>query len=63
MTDTQLSPTNATAQTKKAYAKPMLSQIRLVAEEAVLSTCKLGSVATKAACEGRDLICRYTATS
>jgi hypothetical protein len=43
MKDDKLSSGGSTAQTKKAYIKPVLSQIRLVAEEAVLSNCKFGS--------------------
>ena len=32
-----------TVQTKRPYVKPMLSKIRLVAEEAVLAYCKTGN--------------------
>jgi hypothetical protein len=30
-------------QAKKAYVKPVLSEVRLVAEEAVLALCKFGT--------------------
>jgi hypothetical protein len=33
---------NSTTIAKKTYIKPMISKIRLVAEEAVLATCKTG---------------------
>jgi hypothetical protein len=42
MKDEKLSSGVTTAQAKKTYSKPVLSQIRLVAEEAVLALCKMG---------------------
>ena len=45
-------------QQKRAYTKPLLSQIQLVAEEAVLALCKYGdgSPSAKAKCKP-DMTC------
>lgn len=39
--------------TQKTYVKPQVKQVRLVAEEAVLATCKTGSIAGFDACDER----------
>lgn len=46
---------------KKAYQKPFLTKVRLVAGEAVLSTCKNGLYAQECLTLGR--LCTLTATS
>ena len=54
------------ASSKKAYSKPILSKIRLVAEEAVLATCKTGGggIGARNTCRAAgDLSCRNTARS
>ena len=50
---------------KRAYAKPIISQIRLVAQEAVLGTCKLGTGAgVQSTCQMHgDLSCRGSEAS
>lgn len=51
-------------QSKKAYQKPILNKVQLVAEEAVLALCKLGNVSSRTSCQAHgDQLCRYTATS
>lgn len=49
MEDKMIGKIQAT-QMKKAYIKPVISKVRLVAEEAVLALCKLNT-GVKAACE------------
>lgn len=51
-----------TDEKKKVYAKPEVTEVKLVAEEAVLSTCKLGNSITQGSCGG-DLSCIANATS
>jgi hypothetical protein len=48
---------------KKVYQKPQVTEVKLVAQEAVLSNCKDGPTGTlSAGCPG-DLTCNYTAHS
>lgn len=47
----------AAEQVKKAYTKPVLSQIQLVAEEAVLALCKWGNGASSRALCMPDRTC------
>ncbi len=50
---------------RKPYTKPVLSKVRLAAEEAVLGNCKLGSTAgAKSLCQAAgDGICLSTQRS
>jgi len=53
-------PSQTGVQAKKAYTKPTLSQIHLVAEEAVLSVCKSGGFGE---CRPALLNCSYNPSS
>jgi hypothetical protein len=49
---------------KRAYTKPRVKQVRLVAEEAVLATCKTGSAAGFTLCNTYGEACGgFQATS
>lgn len=51
------------SQVKKAYIKPVINTVQLVAEEAVLATCKTGAggFTVRNFCRGRgDTFCSYT---
>lgn len=56
---------NNNLQQKKPYSKPNLTQVHLVAEEAVLALCKTGSALGRAEClaAGGYLTCIRDATS
>jgi hypothetical protein len=43
MNNEEMHPDSAQTRVKKVYVKPVISKIRLVAEEAVLALCKLGN--------------------
>lgn len=48
---------------KKAYIKPVINAVQLVAEEAVLATCKTGQggLSSRNLCRGEgDTTCRYS---
>ena len=53
------------AQPKKSYTKPILTQVHLVADEAVLALCKTGSAIGRLDClaAGGYLTCISSATS
>ena len=55
MNDKTIGKTQAT-QMKKAYVKPVISKVRLVAEEAVLALCKLNT-GVMAACRAYTVLC------
>lgn len=48
---------------KKIYQKPQVTEVKLVAQEAVLSNCKQGQTSGLSATCPADLTCNYTATS
>jgi hypothetical protein len=48
---------------KKIYQKPQLTEVKLVAQEAVLATCKHGNVSALASDCPFDLTCTDAATS
>jgi len=52
-------------QTKKVYQKPVVSKVELVAEQAVLATCKWGTgIGTRDICSAAgDLSCTYVSRS
>lgn len=59
-------PEQAVDKARKAYIKPILSRVRLVAEEAVLATCKFntGGIGGRNVCQlAGDLTCIATARS
>ncbi|OGO27717.1 MAG: hypothetical protein A2Z16_07115 [Chloroflexi bacterium RBG_16_54_18] len=59
-------PEQAVDKARKTYIKPVLSKIRLVAEEAVLATCKYGTggIGGYTICQtAGDLTCVATARS
>ncbi len=49
MNNAEIQPNSVQTRVKKAYVKPAISKIRLVAEEAVLALCKLNN-GIKASC-------------
>jgi len=65
MDQNTLNKNNIKVQRKKNYTKPNLTQIHLVAEEAVLALCKTGSALGRADCiaAGGYLTCIRDATS
>jgi hypothetical protein len=58
-----ISTANLVTQTKKAYIKPIVSKVRLVAEEAVLALCKYNDAGARGACVPPDLSCVSTRRS
>jgi hypothetical protein len=62
MEETNKSTENLAGQPKKPYNKPVVFQVRLVAEEAVLALCKWGSASLRLQC-APDLSCLSTARS
>jgi len=65
MDQNTLNKKNIKVQQKKAYTKPILTQVHLVADEAVLALCKTGSALGRADClaAGGYLTCISSATS
>jgi hypothetical protein len=60
MKDTTITQDTLDAPTKKVYTKPVLNQVELVAEEAVLAVCKNGNPET---CEAVAITCLNIAGS
>jgi hypothetical protein len=52
-----------TGEEKKTYQKPQVTEVKLVAEEAVLATCKIGPIGGDATNCTTDLTCNSSATS